>query len=136
MALANDWWSFYVSINSSVQTLFNNVSALEFASGSTHYRCIYYVNNGTLAKTINLEIEDDGCLCGYYIGADPVGVAPKATATVQTIVDETTAPTGVTFSKKVTAKLGVDECIAIWVRRSLYPETFPPTSLNILCRAI
>lgn len=102
---------------------FDSVNSAEAAAGDTEYRCCYVRNNhGTLTLQNPILF-----LPTNTAGNDiSVGWGTSAVDGVeQTIADENTAPTGITFTQAATKGaglvLGVDlapgESKAIWVRR-------------------
>jgi len=114
-------------------TLFDDVGAVEAFLGVTNYRC-YYVRNRDATDTlfgvkafIGLQPTPGGDTLA--LGLDPAGINGTAT----TIVDELTAPGGVTFSSPTSYAGGLlfgdltpGDNHAIWMRRTVPPvSTFP-----------
>jgi len=120
--------------------LFDDVSGAESQAGDTEYRCFYVKNTHTSITLqnavvwINIETPAGDSL---DIGLDPAGVGDGSTTGVATtIADESTAPTGVTFSHPITkatglsiGNLGPGQCQAIWVKRNV-PAGTGAYSLN------
>lgn len=113
-----------------LNNLFDDVTGDENAALDDEYRCFFVLNNhGTLTlqnAVVWLSAEVAGG-ADADIGLDPVGVTAKGSASAQadTIADEDTPPTGVTFSApgdKATALVIGDipagSVAAIWVRRT------------------
>lgn len=107
-----------------LNNLFDDVSGDESSAGDTEYRCMYVENNhGSLTlSAIKAWISAASASADseYAIGLDPAGVNGTAT----TIANESTAPTGVTFSRPTDkaggltiADLTAGSQAAIWVRR-------------------
>lgn len=117
-------------ITGAVNDLFDDVSGDESAAGDTEYRCMYVqMNNGSLTWTaIRAWLTAESASPGseYAIGLDPAGVNGAAT----TVVDEQTAPAGVTFSRPLDkpgglsiADMAPSSFAAIWVRRVITAGT-------------
>lgn len=110
--------------------LFDDVTGDESASGDVEYRCIYIKNTHTTITLqnavvyISQETPGDDII---DIGLDPAGVGDGSTTGVATTIpDESTAPTGVTFSHPTTKATGLSigdlapgQCIAIWIKRTV-----------------
>lgn len=105
-------------------TLFDDVNSTEAASGDTEYRCVYVHNNhGSLTMesakiwlTANTPSADTAVSIG--LGTSAIN------ATEQTVADEGTAPSGVTFSapssEGTALSLGnipAGQHKAVWIRR-------------------
>ena len=112
--------------SSTVDQLFDAVSAAEASAGSVEYRCIYlHNNNGTDTMTnARVWVSANTPLAGTTLD---IGVGTSAVnGTEQTIANETTAPTSVTFSAPSTAGTGLalgtipaGQHRAIWLRRTV-----------------
>jgi hypothetical protein len=106
--------------------LFDLTSAAEAVAGDVEYRAIYLHNaNATDTMTNAVAyISSNTPLAGSTID---IGVGTAAiNGTEQTIADESTAPTGVTFSAPANADSGIalgnipaGQHIAIWLRRTI-----------------
>ena len=112
--------------SSTVDQLFDAVSAAQAAAGLIEYRCIY-LHNANAADTMTAAV--------VYISANTplagttldIGVGTSAVnGTEQTIANEATAPTSVTFSAPSTAGTGLalgdlpaGQHRAIWLRRTV-----------------
>jgi hypothetical protein len=107
-------------------TIFDDVAAGESSAGDTEYRCVYVHNaHATLTYTapvawIATNTPSPGTTIDVGVGTSAVN------ATEQTVADENTAPTGVTFSAAATQGAGValgdippGQSRAIWVRRTV-----------------
>lgn len=104
--------------------LFDDVTSAESAAGDTEYRCIY-VHNANGALTLQNAV--------LWITANTtanriaVGVGSSAiNGTEQTVADENTAPTGVTFSQPTTKGAAIalgnippGQHRAVWMRRAI-----------------
>ena len=105
---------------------FDDVSSAEASAGDTEYRCVYVHNNhGTLsligAKVFiqtNTPSSDTDVAIG--LGSSAIN------GTEQTVADESTAPTGVSFSAPTTfagglaiGDLAAGAHKAVWVRRTV-----------------
>lgn len=106
--------------------LFDSVSAAEASAGDIEYRCIYLHNaNATDTMTSAVAfVSANTPLAGTTID---IGVGSAAiNGTEQTVANETTAPSGVTFSAPTTADTGISlgnipagQHKAIWLRRTV-----------------
>ena len=104
--------------------LFDDVTSAESAAGDTEYRCIYVHNaNGTLTMQ-NAVLWITANTTANRIA---VGVGSSAVnSTEQTVADENTAPTGVTFSQPTTKGAAIalgnippGQHRAVWLRRAI-----------------
>lgn len=104
--------------------LFDDVTGSESLPGDIEYRCEYLLNNhGTLtAKSARVYISAD---TSSYIDIALDGNGLNATAEGPK-VDESTAPSGETFSHPTTYSAGLDmtnipagQKYAIWIRRTI-----------------
>lgn len=104
--------------------LFDDVSSAESAAGDVEYRCFYvHNNNGTLALQ-NAVVWIQANTTGNRIA---IGVGTSAiNGTEQTVADEQTAPSGVTFSQPANKGSGLalgsipaGQHRAVWIRRTV-----------------
>lgn len=114
-----------------LQKLFDDVSSSEASSGDTEYRCYYIYNDNDTdsCNTVRVYIleETPSADTVIDIGLDPAGVGNGVTTGVATtIANESTAPSGVTFSHPTdfaggldVGTLGPGQAQAIWVRRTV-----------------
>ncbi len=126
-----------VTITNNVNNLFAQVGGVEAALGSIKYRCYYFRNDAGAGDALNTRIwiTQQPAFTGTMIaiGLDPAGIGDGvATGVATTIVDEDTAPAGVSFTAPVTegtalliGNLLPGEVQAVWVRR-----TVPVNELN------
>jgi hypothetical protein len=110
--------------NNSLHNLFDVVSAAESTSGDTEYRC-FYVHNGHATLTLTaakvwIQTNTPSADTNLQIGLGTSAV----NGTEQTVADEQTAPSGVSFSAPANegASLSIGDIPpgqhkAIWVRR-------------------
>lgn len=125
-----------VDIDTLSNTLFDDVGDIEAALGMVDYRCFYVINTNSTDDILNVRVyipkqPEDGD--ELDIGVDPAGVGDGSTTGVATTIpDEDTAPAGVSFSRPATLGAAVtvgnlmpSEAAAIWVRRTVPPNTFP-----------
>lgn len=114
------------SAPSTLNGLFDAVSGAEATSGDTEYRCVYVKNNnGSLtlvAPYIWVQTNTPSTDTTIAIGLGTAAVD----ATEQTITDESTAPSGVSFSSPASyaAGLAITDLAAgsykaIWIRRTV-----------------
>jgi hypothetical protein len=108
-------------------TLFDTVSAAEASAGDTEYRAIFLLNDGDKDLTgLKLWMSDQAASGVLALALD--GVGKNADAEVE--ADESTAPTGETFSSPTDVgsaisvpDLAVGDRHAIWVRRVISAAT-------------
>lgn len=115
-----------VKSSNAASNYFDDVSSAEASAGDTEYRCVYVHNNhGTLsligAKVFiqtNTPSSDTDVAIG--LGSSAIN------GTEQTVADESTAPTGVSFSAPTTfaggltiGDLASGAHKAVWVRRTV-----------------
>lgn len=106
-------------IETPLNELFPNVSPSAQENGAVYYRCIYIRNSTGASRALKVFLPSEIFVAGNVAcGFDPSG----AGGTAQTIADENTAPTGVTFSTPTTAETGLSvtlddaEAQAVWLR--------------------
>lgn len=107
--------------------LWDDVVATESTTGRTEYRCVYLQNKNTTlvyqGASVFIDTNAPNANVTHAIGLDPAGLNGVAA----TVVDETTAPAGVTFSEPGAGTplslgdVGVDEFYPIWIRRTVSP---------------
>jgi hypothetical protein len=128
--------------------LWNGIDPNDYQPGITKYRCVYLKNNGAATmgagwtlwlnnhgqpdKGLNIINPPGPDQWLYEVGVDPAGV--NATAT--TIVDEETAPAGVTFFDAGSVgvalpTLAAGDEIAVWIK-VIIPAGYSPLSDYIL----
>jgi hypothetical protein len=104
--------------------LFDHVSGTESAAGDTEYRCIYFHNShGSLtAQNSKVYITSNTPGAGDQIAIGKGSAAINATE--QTVADESTAPSSVTFTEPTDYAGGISlgnipagQHQSIWVRR-------------------
>ena len=110
----------------SIDGLFDAVSAAQAAAGSVEYRCIYLHNANAedLMTALRAWINANTPLAGTTLA---IGVGTSAVnGTEQTIANEATAPTGVTFSAPDSAEAALamgnipaGQHRALWLRRTV-----------------
>ena len=113
-----------VKSSTDASNYFDDVSSAEASAGDTEYRCIYVHNNHGSLTLIGAKI---WIQANTPSGDTDVAIGLGSSAvngTEQTIADESTAPTGVTFSQPTTFAGGLSigdipsgQHKAIWVRR-------------------
>jgi hypothetical protein len=108
-------------------TIFDNVSSVEGAAGDVEYRCVYVKNtHGSLTyqgAKIWIQANTPSADTTVDIG---LGTTAVGTGNEQTIVDEQTAPSGVTFAAAANegAALSIGDIPAghhkaVWIRRTV-----------------
>lgn len=132
--------------DATLENLFDNVSSAESSSGDTEYRCIYIHNaHATLALTspkVWIQQETPSADSVIDIGLDPAGVGDGSTTGVATtVVDEQTAPAGVTFTHPTTeggglaiADIPAGQSAALWLRRTISAAAAAAAADNVVLR--
>lgn len=113
-----------------VHDLFDAVSGAENAASDVEYRCVFIHNDhATLSLTVAkvwMTAEVAGG-ASVSIGLDPAGAKAEDSATAQAaeIVNEGTAPAGVSFSEPGSYAAGLSigtlaagQCYGVWIRRT------------------
>jgi hypothetical protein len=114
------------AISAAIDALFDTVSGAESAVGDIEYRCVY-LHNANAADTMLgavVWISANTPLAGSTLA---IGVGTAAVnATEPTIANESTAPSGVTFTEPGSAGAGLalgdlpaGQHKAIWLRRTI-----------------
>lgn len=110
--------------------LFDDVSGAENLAGEDEFRCVFVHNaHATLTLQSAVVYLSDQVAGGadVTIGVDPTAASAIGAASDQavSVVDENTAPAGVTFSAPTTRENGLSlgdidagECRAVWVKRT------------------
>jgi hypothetical protein len=123
--------------------LFDDVSGAEHTAGDVEYRCIYVRNNhGSLTLTnavVWIHSDTTGAESDISIA---VGTA-AVNGTEQTVADESTAPTGVSWSDAATSRaaglslgnLPFGEHKAVWIRRTITAGSTPQAADTCAVRA-
>lgn len=105
-------------------SLFDDVSSTEQASGDTEYRCVYLTNSGDqTAENVKIFLTDT-------VDADTaiaIALAGEGVnGTAETVANENTAPTGETFSSPTSdgaglapANVPAGQAVPIWIRRTV-----------------
>lgn len=113
-------------VDATVQNLFDNVSGAESEAGDTEYRCFYVHNSHATLSMQNavawIQTNTPSTSTTVDIGAGTAAI----NATEQTVANESTAPTGVTFvaaaNEGAAISLGTipaGQHKAIWIRRTV-----------------
>ena len=121
-------------VDASVENLFANITAAEAATGKTVYRCVFVYNahgsqtwQGVKAWIVS-QIAGGGDIA---IGLDPAGSVANNSGSAQAAVpaNDTTAPTGVTFSQPTSegdalslGNIVAGNCYAVWARLVVPPD--------------
>ncbi len=106
--------------------IFDNVGSAEAAAGDTEYRCTYVHNNHgsltMLSPKVWIQSNTPSADTTVAIGAGTAAV----NATEQTVADEQTAPSGVSFSEPANegaaitlADIPPGQHKAVWIRRTV-----------------
>lgn len=130
-----------LQIVSQVDKVFPAVSAGQSLAGSTQYRCLYVYNNHASLTASGLVLyiaQETTGPDSIYVGLDPAGIGDGATTGVATtIVDQFTAPAGVTFSEPLSSgtalsvgNLAPGQTFAFWQKRVVLPNSVGYLSIN------
>jgi hypothetical protein len=132
-------------VTSTLANLFDNINSTESTAGDTEYRCLFFRNedsnaNGLVDPVIWISSNTPSADTTIEIGLDTNG---KNSAAL-TIVNESTAPAGVTFSVPTTKGTGLalpsdpymqNDYVGIWVKRIVTAGAFAasndPATLRI-----
>lgn len=109
--------------------LFDTVTGDESAAGDTEYRCVYFRNedsdsDGLINPMVWILSNTPSADTTIAIGVDPAGKNGTGT----TVVNENTAPAGVSFSSPASKGAGLalpgtpyaqNEYVAVWLRRTV-----------------
>lgn len=123
------------------QNVFDAVSAVDSLIGSINYRCIYIKNTNATVPALTVKVWIKQLTTGpdeIDIGLDPAGIGNgTSTGVATTVALETTAPTGVVFSRPTTYATGLSvgslaagESIALWERRTVAANTVGDITAN------
>lgn len=104
--------------------LFDDVTSSESSAGDTEYRCFYVHNAHATLTMLNAVVWISANTTGNRIS---VGLGTSAiNGTEQTVADENTAPSGVTFSQPATkgaalalGSIPPGQSKAVWLRRAV-----------------
>lgn len=113
-----------VKSSTDASNYFDDVSSAEASAGDTEYRCVYVHNNHGSLTLIGAKV---WIQANTPSGDTDVAIGLGTSAvngTEQTVVDESTAPSGVSFSQPTTFAGGLSigdiptgQHKAVWVRR-------------------
>lgn len=128
-----------VTIANRDNNLFDDVTKAEALAGNINYRCIYIKNTHATdtATNVSLWIHQDSLGADTIaIGADPAGVGDGSTTGVATtIINEATAPAGVTFSQPLSEAAAINLGTftfgtgrAVWIKRDVPVGTLVATA--------
>lgn len=114
------------AMSATVDQLFDATSAAEALAGDVEYRCVY-LHNANVTDTMTNALVFVSANTPLTSTTLDIGVGTAAVnGTEQTVVDETVAPVGVTFSAPTTAGAGLalgtiaaGQHKAIWLRRTV-----------------
>lgn len=116
--------------STTVDALFDQVSSAEALAGDVEYRCVYLHNGNASSTMLNPVVWISSNTPSTSTTID-IGVGSAAVnVTEQTVANESTAPTGVTFSAPSTQGAGLalgdipaGQHKAIWLRRTINAAT-------------
>jgi hypothetical protein len=106
-------------------TIWDSVSSAEASAGDVEYRCIYITNNGTTtATTAKIWIQANTSSADTTLAIALDGNGKNATA--ETEADESTAPTGESFTSPTGSGDGLslgdlaqNDYYGVWMRRTV-----------------
>lgn len=116
--------------DASLNNLFDDVSGAENEAGDVEYRCIFLHNNHgslTLENSVVWVASQVSGGTSVAIGVDTTAASAIGASGAQAleVADESTAPTGVSFSTPTTRATGLSlgniaagYCRAVWIRRT------------------
>jgi len=130
-----------ITVANSLNNVFDAVSAIDSLNGKVEYRCIYIKNNSGTDTATGVKVFIAELTVGpdeIDIGLDPAGVGNgTSTGVATTIVNETTIPTNVSFTRPVTSGTGLTigtlspgETAALWERRTVPVNTTGNVTMN------
>jgi hypothetical protein len=116
--------------DATLNALFDDVSGAENAASTVDYRCLFVHNSNASNALENAVVylsAEVGGGATIAVGADTTAAAAIGSPSAQAlqVANETTAPSGVSFSSPTTAGTGVAlgtipvaQCKAFWIRRT------------------
>lgn len=113
-----------------LNNLWDDVSGAEAAAGDIEYRCIFILNNHATLTLLGSNVYITSQTSGggtITIGLDTTAISAKGSASAQavTIANESTAPSGVTFSSPTSGSpltigdLAPGQVKGIWLKRDV-----------------
>ncbi len=121
-------------VGASLQNLFANITAAEAGTGKTVYRCVFiYNSHGSLTyQGVKLWLVSQLAGGGdITVGLDPAGAVTYNQAGAQAAIpaNDTTAPSGVTFSNPTSeggalslGNIAINQCYAVWFKLVVNPD--------------
>lgn len=127
-----------LSFTQVVNGLFDDIGKAECWTGDTEYRCLYMTNTHPTDVIYGARVFTQSQPTGsdvIWIGADPAGVGDgSSTGVATTILDESSAPSGVGFIASINSALSLligqlepGQAAAIWIKRIVPAETIVST---------
>lgn len=112
------------AVGTGLHNLFDVVSSAEASTGDTEYRCVYVHNNHSTLTMQSTKIWISSNTPSTDTSVEIALGSSAVNGTEQTVVDESTTPTGVTFSAPASegAALSIGdipagEHKAVWIKR-------------------
>lgn len=117
-------------VGTSLHDLFDAISGTENAASDVEYRCVFIHNDhGSLtAESVSVYIDSEtagGASIALAVDGTAASAIGSASAQADEVADESTAPSGESFSSPTTDGTGISvgdiaagECRAIWIRRT------------------
>lgn len=116
-----------ISSTDAPATTFDDVSSAEAQAGSVEYRCVYVRNTHGTLTLVGAKVWIQANTTTPSSDVVAIGLGTSAVnGTEQTVANETTAPTGVTFSAAANEGAGLTigdlapgATKAVWIRRTV-----------------
>lgn len=124
-----------IDLVSTDNNLFDDVSDAEATAGDVEYRCVMVANNHASETAVGMIVWNSSSTAGgatEEIGVDTTAASLLSSASAQalTVANESTAPTGVTFSAAASEGAAISlgnipalSCRAYWIKRSVAAST-------------
>lgn len=131
-----------LTVTAAANQTFDDISKVESYDGDVEYRCFYLHNAHPTDPFIGCKLyigSDASGADSLAVGLDAAGVGDgSATGVAATVADESTAPTGVSFSAPATlgtalslGQLNAGQSHGFWQRRTVPPATAVSTSSDL-----
>lgn len=118
-----------VTVATELNELFDDVQKSEAWGGDNEYACFYIYNSHSTDPFLSVKMYIGSHPSGpesFWIGLDPTGVGAGGSGSAVSIINESTAPAGVTFFNPTTIGSALDlgqidsgQFYPLWVRRQV-----------------
>ena len=130
--------------STALNNLFDDVSAAEASTGATEYRAMDLYNSGDEAATsvevwFHSQTSSEDTVAG--MGEDSVNNPHAAAASLDSIVNEITAPNGISFTEPTSGStlllddIPAGQAARIWIRRVVTPGASNTSNDTMTIRA-